>query len=445
MKSLRILCGLGALCLIGGGLTVLSPFQSHRVVSGAATEYFSLEHFTIPPITNVGFGLVPIDFDHDGDLDIIIVDHKAAADPSPFAPCRLVVMRNDGQGHFKDATKAVLNNAETEMGGGMPVVADFDEDGRQDLYIPLYGNDRVPWLGAQNQIFFQSPHQRLIERTRQRLPPMIDCTWNVAVGDIDKDGDLDIYVCNGGPITSYPYFLINNGKGAFTLRKDNLPQSMTHWGYWWDEIYMQSALVDVDKDGDLDLIVGHEINWPDVSLELPDRILLNDGKGVFTYAPLDYLPVQWGGKGAGTPKILSADFNNDGWPDLVMYSGTYEKVRHHLLLNQKNGKFKSALSNLPPISGGPEGNPLVAVDFNNDGLMDIFDNYDSEGPLIFLNKGNAKFTTAQDILLPKEKEGWFPFRAYPFDMDNDGDIDIVAASPGVGWVYRNLKPYKIKK
>ena len=98
-------------------------------------------------------------------------------------------------------------------------VADFDGNGTEDLIIADTGFDSDPFPGAQNTLFLQNTDGTLVDASNQ-LPQVSDFTHDIAIGDIDGDGDIDIYAANlqvefGADQT--PYFMINDGTGNFTL------------------------------------------------------------------------------------------------------------------------------------------------------------------------------------------------------------------------------------
>lgn len=433
--------------LIGAGSS-LFPFQAAMKHRPSATDYFSVESFSLPSsLVGQPALIVAMDFDHDGDLDIVIVETLIPPAPAPYGNGRLIALRNDGQGRFSDATSKVFGNARAEVGLTL-LVADFNKDGRQDLFVPCWGNDRFPWVGAQNRIFIQSPKGRLIDETSSRLPVILAFTGVATFGDIDNDGDLDVYCPPGGWYPNTPHFLINDGNGYFKHKNDNLPADMIAPDFFGRRSDC-ALMVDVDKDGDTDLVLGA------MPLRTRDKILLNDGKGYFAYAPEDAMPLRLFGQLGCTDQIISADFNKDGWPDLMLhtYKGwSSDPARLELFLNNCNGTFRDATSDMPRSVTSAWSR--AAVDFNNDGWMDYFDSDVNTGAglKLFMNKGNAQFVEMRKQLLPPTPDGGNPSEAFPFDVDGDGDIDIFAVInpyqdsqgnfiPGTAYIFRNLTPY----
>ena len=134
-----------------------------------------------------------IDFDGDGDLDLI-VEQVFSPPVFPAVPRRLLAFRNNG-GTFAEATDAVLGNVQMDN-PYRSWVADFNRDGRPDLFIADTGADTVEAPGAQSRLFIQSADGRLVDESATRLPQRRSYTHDAAVADVDRDGDLDIYMVN---------------------------------------------------------------------------------------------------------------------------------------------------------------------------------------------------------------------------------------------------------
>ncbi|MBA4166868.1 MAG: VCBS repeat-containing protein [Chitinophagaceae bacterium] len=132
--------------------------------------------------------------------------------------------------------------------------------------------------------------------------------------DADNDGDADLYVASGGyeldkndPLLQDRLYL-NNGHGIFTKASTNLPPL----------IFSKSCVraADIDRDGDLDLFVGGRVVPGNYPLFPPSEILLNDGQGHFTIATKDIVPGLDSLGMVTDGKWI--DLNNDEYPDLVV-------------------------------------------------------------------------------------------------------------------------------
>lgn len=297
-----------------------------------------------------------------------------------------------------------------------------------------------------------------------------------ALGDIDRDGDLDLIVAGTwadlgigshssgfGGATEIIIF-INDGRGNFIDRTDQLLVPIAYW-----ESFMKIDLGDIDRDGDLDLLLssaGAEYNEPVIQGDR-DRILINNGKGYFSdrsywrykddfhsgtyfigFSDLDgdkdldiydgdsnFTDRIWLNNGRGYFSIDSrndfqfrsqgvsfGDLDNDGDMDVVGAGGGSDEII--LLQNQGRGVFKRILNGPKNIPGGWGWDPEVA-DFNGDGLKDIFiaNSGFYKKDQLFFNKGNFIFEEVTDNLHQgKPPEG--SKYAASGDIDNDGDIDI---------------------
>jgi len=181
-----------------------------------------------------------------------------------------------------------------------------------------------------------------------------------------------------------------------------------------------SVFIDVDHDGDLDVVVSveHGVN----------RLYRNDGGGKLTY-----VPDAFGARMHDSEHVRAADVDRDGHMDVVFVAEADEV--HQLYLGNGRGGFVDASARLPAHS---QGNALALGDVNGDGLPDIFIGSTGEAGggkevaaknLLFLNdpKRPGYFVDASATHLPQgndQTEG-----AALADMDGDGDLDLVLASP----------------
>ena len=180
------------------------------------------------------------------------------------------------------------------------------------------------------------------------------------------------------------------------------------------------ALVDVDGDGDLDAVLAVEMS--------ANRLYINDGQGHFTWKQ-----GALGTKAHDTEHVLSADFNRDGYPDLIFVAE--EDHAHQLFLGGPGGVFTDASDRLPKMS---EGNGLAVGDVNGDGLPDIvIGNSAEERPgkprasgqnFLWLNdpKQPGTFIDATATHLPAYKDDTQDIALA--DVDGDGDLDMVVAN-----------------
>ena len=265
----------------------------------------------------------------------------------------------------------------------------------------------------------------------------------VAVGDYDNDGFPDL--C----LTSFNknVLLHNNGHGAFTDVSKEAGLDDTLWG-------TSATFFDYDKDGWLDLCIVHYVNYSvksNVKCFSPSGELDYCGPKAYqgTTASLFHNLGERNGKvtfkevtdasGIGSKAgpglgVVAADFNGDGWPDLLISN---DGEMNHLWINQRNGKFtESALEAGIGLdaNGKSQANMGLAVeDIDNDGLIDVLVTHlPEEGAVLYHNKGAGQFNddTAKFRLLQATR-GTTGFGTEWLDYDNDGKIDLFIANGAV--------------
>ena len=396
-------------------------FVSLNISSSAEEPYFTSE-FYCPKTSGDPFWMETIDFDGDGDRDVILGTSGGSWPPSfMFGNTGVHAMRNDGHGNFYDATTEIFEGSNIVV-APILIVADFNGDGREDLYVADGGTDGGG-TGGQNLIFIQTPDGHLRNEWESRLP--VFGHIGDAAGDIDGDGDIDILTVGGS--ASQVCFLINDGTGHFVMDFDRLPPNTGFKS-------LACCFIDVDKDGDLDLFLGQGGN-------LYDKILLNDGTGHFTPAPPGAVPPRLYGDGSSSMNCVIADFDADGWPDVAaIVLGATSGAGVQLLLNNHDGTFRDASANVPTAPGGHIGQWMSKGDINNDGWMDIMC-----GATIYLNQGNANFIEVYDQLLPYIG-GITGYDADDLDNDEDSDLfqlDAVGSGSArsILNIFRNIRQF----
>jgi len=220
------------------------------------------------------------DADGDGRLDLLITG--AGQD-------RLLL--GDGKGSFRDVTDERLpREAATGQDG---VFVDVDGDRDLDMVIGQEGGHAL-WIN--------DGKGRFSDETASRLPVagFVEAR-KVDAGDVDGDGDLDLYFSHVSWQGKHPAdaLLINDGKGRFTRAgADRLAPDT--------ELTLDGRFADLDKDGDLDLV---RANFGSV------QVFANDGKGRFTEVTAEVFPAPIQGPAIG---LEIADFNGDGVLDLYV-------------------------------------------------------------------------------------------------------------------------------
>lgn len=215
---------------------------------------------------------------------------------------------------------------------------------------------------------------------------------DLVTADFDGDGDLDIVtVCEDCDSMSV---IFNDGKGQFALTRGVYPV-----GYSGASNNKPAGLVaaDFDLDGDFDVVIvrgGDDVNASAFVL------MENDGSGAFASTGLQMLGVD--GLSHSTPSIVTADFDADGYNDLLAAIGDYTADSAAMLYFANNGEgvFTSKTRGVYPVgyNGASNSKPggLVAVDKNGDGFPDaalLLGNYevDSAAVCTFSNNGYGVF------------------------------------------------------
>jgi hypothetical protein len=465
------------ICPISSAITLgyLSLLFSTPVFS---TDFFTAEKFHMSEKNDVinshfiSWGTL-IDIESDGDLDLIANSWNfftVAHDP-------VYVMLNDGTGAFSFADEFITPMAATGA-QHWPLVADFNQDGRDDLYVFGMGNEGdeasdTLWTGTYNQLFLQREGLGLVDSSDETLTdPRRNIAHSAATGDIDGDGDLDIFNAGlkfrtdlmqmNGWQGLGSHFLINQGgEGVFTPNTARLPDYFSAGLPDGVHNVQDAALVDIDRDGDVDLLITMPDGdvYPELFLpgEIPDpafHILLNDGSGVFTRVGPGLAPALNPSEGHYPYNLSTADVNNDGWPDVFINvnKNGLNGGSIQLALNNGDGSFSDASQNMvldTPWNPEDSGGFILRVftdDFNNDAWPDILSLGAGSKPKLLINNGDGTFHEATSIL------GGFPDDDINMmdvgDIDGDGDIDIVAPvmcdrvefCPGLE-IMRNNEPY----
>jgi hypothetical protein len=264
---------------VGEALSVGSPAQNVllRNDRGIFTDVTVQAGLTDELSTN---NAVWLDYDRDGYVDLFTGN---LGDPELH---RNKLYRNSGDGTFTDVTKetglGMRLGDEGGSSGGM-AAGDFNDDGWPDLHLGVWG--------APNRLFLSDGQGRFLDATTDDIG---DPGWafGVAAGDIDGDGDLDIFqASSGGGIFYRSAMLLNIGEGAFLDVTDAVGL-----GELIKESIRFVDMADFDNDGDLDLIT-----------QSPSYFFLNDGDGTFTD-----ISSQRSGVSLGT----IGDLNLDGFLDM---------------------------------------------------------------------------------------------------------------------------------
>ena len=408
------------------------------------TQFYVSRREAVPTVQNPFFvhALATGDFNGDGLQDAVLGHVKFNQDVK-FQP---EILLNDGNGGFFDGTTQVITGPIPTLWHPREiVVADFNGDGKDDIFIVAHGIDSLA-KGEPNKLLLSTLNNKLVDASN-RIPQVNDFSHAVAAGDIDGDGDVDLVVGNLGGEFQGPYILINDGTGSFAMNTSRLPQKE----FCCDGNMGAVLLFDVNKDGDIDLIIGD--HYRDRS-----RIYLNDGRGYFRDAARIDLPESFiGGSPVYTVDIQAADLDRDGHVDLIL-SQTRRDPLHYLgrkiqiLMGDGTGHFRDETGTRIPSAHLDKLRQewymsLYLVDFNRDGYPDIVVSIPITGgatvppetPYVFINDGHGNFgPLTASVFGPQPDRILGPL--IPLDADGDGGLDFFSA----GFLYqlfRQQAPY----
>jgi hypothetical protein len=293
--------------------------------------------------------------------------------------------------------------------------ADFNNDGKLDIFLADHGWDTAPFPGGQNQLILSSTSGWAISTSN--LPNRNDFTHSTTVGDINNDGNIDIFLGNVDTSGSHydASILFGDGTGHFSESTTAVPSEIRG-----PIRFYAAQLADLNRDGWVDLVIG---NSGDANNSKSQSIVYWNKNGVFENSNSTLLPNGFfGAKNEQILDIQSGDINGDGRKDLVLLSTQnnpfYDGWSVQILSNQGSTFVDittQAFGNNIHSMGTPNQGkqmPWIAflklVDVNNDGTLDIlFDSVDSYGfaspesqPLIYLNDGFAHYSPifANDVV-----------------------------------------------
>lgn len=227
----------------------------------------------------------------------------------------------------------------------------------------------------------------------------------VSLGDIDRDGDLDLVLAKGRHWPLQDMVLRNDGRGNFTATPLRDEPDRTY----------SAALSDLDGDGDLDIVSSND---------RPDRKLVyrNDGAGRFSVAGTFGAP-EW-----STRYVTVAELNGDARPDLIVANrgGAAPPGRpSYVCMNDGTGAFPTCT----PLATS-SATIIVAADLDRDGAVDLFvPHRDGGRNLVFWNDGTGAFSAPPVALGPEHSS---IRAAAAADIDGDGVMDLLVGDVNAG-------------
>ncbi|HEY7115558.1 MAG TPA: CRTAC1 family protein [Tepidisphaeraceae bacterium] len=337
--------------------------------------------------------------------------------------------------HFVQECGAGGRYSLPEVIGSGAALFDYDNDGRLDVLLIQNGG---PDSSARNKLFHQEPDGSFRDVSAGCGLDRSGRGMGVAIGDVNNDGLPDVVLTGYGGAR----LLINRGNGRFEDVTHDAGLDIPGWS-------VSASFCDFDRDGWLDLAVVRYVaytestRWTDVSGQ-PEYAppLLFAGSSARVYRNLGRMgnvvrfedvsfPCGIGrvaGPGLG---IACADFDGDGWPDVLIAN---DGAANQLWINQRNFTFREeALSRGLALNanGVPQANMGVAMaDLTGAGLFDVYITHLTEESNVLWRQGPAGFfedRTAASWLASPLWRGT-GFGAVFADFDNDGQADLAVVN-----------------
>jgi hypothetical protein len=375
----------------GGGVSS-SSYAQVEVHTPTATIVARKPHSYLP--NNTPWFLLLSDFNNDGILDFGATDG--------YDEIKVLLGNGDGTfGHGSVVTHKYYGSGPAAIASG-----DFNNDRNEDLVFGADPNGPPTQL----QVALGDGNGKFRNGSRFGRFDNNSGPTDIAVGDFNGDGKLDLAVATGGAGV-----LIFQGNGDGTFQR---PRS-------YATTYGSAAVVlgDFNGDGKLDLVLnsGYEL-----------QILFGNGDGTFQKArhiASFRSAIGW---------LVLTDFNGDGNLDLAVAERDQTNGKIWIILGNGDGTFKKPIA-IPIPNGGINGFSFTAGDFNSDGKTDLVANYSvsfsQTKTYLYLGNGDGTFRAKKIVNLPGSQGYNAELGLVPADLNSDGLLDFIFKEPGVVSVF----------
>ena len=395
----------------------------------------------------LGSGGAFFDADGDGWLDIFLVNSRDWV--SRGRKSLPALYRNNGNGTFTDITAA--SGLAVELYGMGVSIADYDNDGKQDLYVTALEGDRL---------YHNEGGGRFRDVTKEAGIQNANFGTSAAWLDYDRDGKVDLFVANYVQWTqkadlwcsldgvTKSYCTPESYKGTASKLYRNLG------GGKFEDASQKAGVADpTSKSLGIAVLDYNADGWPDLFVAndtQPNKLYRNNKNGTFTDDGL-IAGVAFGEDGVarGAMGVDAADYDRSGKPSLIV--GNFSNQMLGLYHNEGNGLFvdEAPLSTVGRASLLSLAFGTFFFDYDLDGLLDI---YVANGhieeeiervqpkvkyaqpPLLFRNVGKGKFENATAFMGAAFNRPVVARGAAYGDYDRDGDLDVLVTNNG-GPVY----------
>jgi len=410
-------------------------------------------------LETMGSGVGLFDFDSDGRLDVFFANGAPLQDPTPKGTIpqktgpeywnRLFHQKPDGT--FEDVTeKAGVKGTGYDMG---VAVADYDNDGHEDLYVTGYGG---------NHLFHNDGNGHFTDVTAQSGTGGGGWSTSATWVDLDNDGLLDLVVlryvdwdfddvycgehregyrsyCHPDvfkPIAPLVYH--NDGNGHFTEVSAKIGLDMPGKG-------LGVSIADFDRDGKIDIAIAND--------SMLEYLYRNKGDGTFEEVGLPAeIAVDGDGRTYAGMGIDFQDYDNDGLPDLIITNLANQKYALYRNNGDASFSYDSYISGIGGMTLLHSGWGIRFFDYDNDGRKDLLIaqghdldtvelNYPQlhyKEPMLLANNTGKGFVNVSADSGAVFKERWVGRGLAIGDLDNDGREDaVVSTNGGPAYVLHN--------